>query len=64
MSNCSGHSCRTEVADYSEESLSDGQKMSFSSQTGRNKNTSFESIITNLSNDKGTNETYFEISRI
>ena len=44
VSNCSGHSCCTEVAD-SYKSLSDGEKVSFSSQTGRNKNTSFESII-------------------
>ena len=54
VSNCSGHSCCTEVAD-SYKSLSDGEKVSFSSQTGRNKNTSFESIMNNLSNDKGRN---------
>ena len=64
MSNGSGRSCHTEVAEFSEESLSDGQKMSFPSQTGRHKNTSFESIITNMSNDKGMNDTYFEVSRI
>ena len=64
MSNGSGRSCHTEVAEFSEESLSDGQKMSFPSQTGRHNNTSFESIITNLSNDKGMNDTYFEVSRI
>ena len=64
MSNGSGRSCHTEVAEFSEESLSDGQKMSFPSQTERHKNTSFESIITNMSNDKGMNDTYFEVSRI